>query len=140
MDHGDAGPLPFSEGIFSVDGEDGRARLIGSHCSHCRRHFFPRRHYCPSCLQPPETTTLPRRGSVYSYTVVRIRPPMGLPQPYSVGYVDLKEAGLRVFMLLDAARVDTLRIGLPVELRVGPLGSDEEGRPVLRPYFTPLEG
>lgn len=140
MDHNDADPLPFSVGIFSVEGEDGSARLIGSHCSRCRRHFFPRRHYCPSCLQPPETAALPYRGSIYSYTIVRIRPPMGLPQPYSVGYVDLEDVGLRVFMLLDAARVDVLRIGLPVELRVGRLGYDEKGRSVLRPYFTPLEG
>lgn len=129
---------PFAPGIFAV-ADSGDVHLLGGWCPRCRRHFFPQRRYCPGCLEAPEPARVGSRGSVCSFTVVRTKPPLGLPRPYSVGYVDLKESGLRVFMLLDGARIERLRIGLRVRLRAGPLGCDDQGRKVVRPYFTPWE-
>jgi hypothetical protein len=54
-----------------------------------------------------------------------------------VGYIDLQESGLRIFCLLDPDAIDALRIGLPVSLKVAPLGRGVDGSPRLRPYFTP---
>ena len=66
-----------------------------------------------------------------------IKPPLGLPSPYSLVYVDLTAVNLRVFGLFDPNAAQDLRIGLEVELDVGPLGVDINGQPCLRPYFTP---
>jgi uncharacterized OB-fold protein len=93
---------------------------------------------CPACLGPTRLGALDREGAIYSFTVVRVKPPQGLPSPYPLGYLDLKTSGLRVFALLDPRAVDQLEIGLPMRLVVGPLGLDQRGRPGLRPYFTPL--
>ena len=76
------------------------------------------------------------RGRIYSFTVVRTKPPLGLPRPYAVGYVDLDGSGLRIFSLLDPAQVERFRIGAPVRLAARPLGEDGHGNPRLRPYFT----
>jgi uncharacterized OB-fold protein len=70
--------------------------------------------------------------------VVRIKAPLGLPEPYALGLVDLDESGLRVFGLLDPAAVDRYRIGLPVRLTVAPMGTNVQGTPCLRPFFTPM--
>lgn len=125
-------------GIFrmEVPGERG-PQLVGGYCPACRRHYFPRPAYCRSCLEPVEEHALGDRGVIHSHTVVRTRAPFGLPEPYSVGYVDLEESGLRVFSLLDPGAIAELRVGLPVSLAVGPLGHDGLGSPRLRPYFTP---
>lgn len=82
-----------------------------------------------------EDTVLGSEGTVYSFTVVRTKPPFGLPQPYSVGYVDMAESGLRVFCLLDSQAIGKLEVGSAVELAVGSVGRDSRGEPCLRPYF-----
>jgi uncharacterized OB-fold protein len=56
-----------------------------------------------------------------------------------VGFVDLDDAALRVFCLLDPSCIDQLAIGKRVRLRVEPFGDDGSGRPLLRPIFTLAE-
>ncbi|MGD2124814.1 MAG: OB-fold domain-containing protein [Desulfobacteraceae bacterium] len=129
---------PMIPGIFTMP-PYGQAppKLLGGFCSGCKQHYFPRPRYCPSCLGPVEQADLGSEGTVHSFTVVRTKPPLGLPQPYSVGYIDLSKTKLRVFCLLDPGAIDQLRVGLLVRLAVGPLGHDGHGSPRLRPYFTP---
>jgi uncharacterized OB-fold protein len=132
---------PVVAGIFTLPPYDqAPPSLLGGFCPDCNRRYFPRPRYCRGCLGPVEETSLGSEGTVYSFTVVRTKPPLGLPQPYSVGYIDLAESGMRIFCLLDPAAIDQLRIGLPVRLAVGPLGHDGHGSPLLRPYFTPRTG
>ena len=76
------------------------------------------------------------RGRVHSLSVIRIKPPLGLPRPYSVGYVDLAKTGLRVFGLLDPEQINQMKIGDRVCLSVRELGHDNQGGPGLRPVFT----
>ncbi len=129
---------PMMPGIFTPPPYDqDPPKLIGGFCADCHMYYFPRRKYCPTCLQPVEEILLDSAGTIHSFTVVRTKPPLGLPQPYSVGYIDLTGSGLRIFCLLDPAAIDRLRIGLPVRLAVGPLGNDCHSMPCLRPYFTP---
>ena len=104
----------------------------------CNRHYFPRPKYCRGCLGPVEEADLGSQGTLYSFTVVRRKPPLGLPEPYGLGYIDLAEHDLRIFCLLDPAAVNQLRVGLPMRLAVGSLGHDGQGSPRLRPYFTPM--
>lgn len=128
---------PFAEGVFRVAGVDAAPVLLGTRCERCRRSFFPAATLCPECLGPTLEQELGARGTIYSYTIVRTKPPLGLPAPYAVGYVDLAGSGLRVFALLDPSRPERLRIGAPVRLGLAPLGHDARGNACLRPVFTP---
>ena len=129
---------PIALGIFTLPPYDkAPPKLLGGFCPECNSKYFPRRRYCHLCLGPIKETVLGSEGTIHSYTVIRRKPPLGLPNPYSVGYIDLIENPLRIFCLLDPAAIDQLRAGLPVRLAVAPLGHDRHGSSRLRPYFTP---
>lgn len=125
---------PFAEGIFT--GEGATTRLLGSRCGDGRM-LFPRTALCPDDGRATDPIELPTRATLYSFTVVRLKPPFGLPAPYAVGYVDLVGVDLRLFMLLDPAATDKLRIGMTLAPSSGPLGVGLDGAPCIRPYFTP---
>ena len=130
--------LPImTPGILDIPGDGGQPSLLGGSCPSCGVRYFPRPSRCRRCLGPVEESSVGAEGTVYSFTVIRTRAPLGLPEPYAIGYVDLKESGLRVFCLLDPQAVEEFRIGVPVRLAVGALGHDACGAPCLRPYFTP---
>jgi len=132
---------PVVPGVFTLPPYDQKPpQLLGGFCPACHRYYFPRPKYCPCCLGSVEEISIGSEGTIYSFTVVRTKPPLGLPQPYSVGYVDMAESCLRVFCLLDPAAIKQLRVGSPVRLAVGPLGHDGRGEPRLRPYFTLSKG
>lgn len=133
----DALPPPFALGMFT--GVGAATRLLGSRCG-SGRLLFPRAAWCPCDGLPTDPVELPARATLYSYTVVRMKPPFGLPAPYAVGYADLLGIDLRLFMLLDPAAIDALRIDMPLALTSGPLGVDLTGAPCIRPYFTPEGG
>lgn len=128
---------PFFPGIFTLPPYDqSPPRLLGGFCPACGDTTFPKTKCCRRCLGEVEEADLGSEGTLYSFTVIRTKTPLGLPQPYSVGYVDLKGTGLRIFCLLDPMAIDRLRIGLPLRLGVAPLGQDGRGKPCLRPYFA----
>ncbi|WBX85356.1 Zn-ribbon domain-containing OB-fold protein [Sphingosinicella microcystinivorans] len=126
---------PFAEGIFRSDGA--LTELVGSRCPTCGARHFPARAHCPDDMAETETVSLGASGTLYSATVVRTKPPFGLPAPYAVGYVDLDDHPLRIFMLLDPAHAEDFRIGMALDLRSGALGVGLDGEPCIRPYFTP---
>ena len=127
---------PVNPGTFSLPGADGSPpELLGGYCPDCRAYYYPRPRHCPSCLGDVDPRPVGRLGSIHSFTVVRTKPPLGLPQPYSVGYVDLEETGLRVFGLLNPERIEELRLGARVHLTVRPMGHDGRGEGRLRPCF-----
>lgn len=125
---------PFADGIFTGEGQT--TRLLGSQCA-SGRVLFPRVALCPDEGDATTPIELPMRATLHSFTVVRMKPPFGLPAPYAVGYVDLEGTDLRLFMLLDPLAIDALRIGMLLTLSSGPFGVDLDGTPCARPYFTP---
>ena len=129
--------LPVAPGVFTtpIGGED--PALLGGHCSKCDRAFFPRPPRCPHCLGEVQEKNLGSTGRLYTYTMVRVKPPWGLPRPYGLGYVDLDDSGLRVLGLLAPEALERAEIGLPLRLAVGELGCDISGTPCLRPFFEP---
>ncbi len=135
---------PMLPGIFTLPpyGEK-PPMLLGGYCESCNRYYFPKPRYCPRCLEVPESREIGNRGRIHSFTAVRIKPPLGLSQPYGVGYVDLDDeqngSGLRVFCLFDPDSMDRLRIGGKVILNVAPLGHNGRGEVRLRPFFTPVQ-
>ena len=135
------GPEIFLKGLFTVPpyGEEG-PQLIGGFCAQCDRKFFPLPFICPYCLSELQEVLLSNQGTLHSFVVVRVRPPFGLPLPYALGYVDLKDDGLRVISLIDPDAIDDLEIGMHLTLRVAELGDDGKGNPCLRYMFTPKTG
>jgi uncharacterized OB-fold protein len=134
-------PETFLQGMFTLPPYDKEGpHLIGGFCEQCSRKFFPRPFICPYCLGELEEVLLSNQGTLHSFAVVRVKPPFGLPLPYSLGYVDLKEDGLRVISLIDPETIDDLEIGMELILRVSELGDDGKGNPCLRYMFTPKTG
>ncbi len=127
---------PVMAGIFNPGPPP---RLLGGYCPECRRKYFPRPTVCPLCLGELQQAELSSTGRLYSYSVVRTKAPLGLPQPYAVGYVDLDGDDLRIISLLDLDNGD-LAIGQPLALQVAPMGVTPKGEPCLRYYFTPRKG
>lgn len=128
---------PVMEGIFQVGPPP---RLRGAICPECQQKFFPKPMVCPSCLGELKDIELSSEGKIYTYTVLRTKPPYELPQPYAVGWVDLEADGLRIFSLLDPEGIADLSIGKRVTLRVGAIGVGNDGQPCLRYYFSPKVG
>lgn len=129
--------LPVAPGIFNLPADGGGPELLGGRCPECGQDYFPRPPRCPRCLGEVQEKNLGSTGKLYTYTVVRVRPPYGLPSPYGIGYVDLDGSGLRVLGLLSTGALDNLEISLPLRLAVAEMGCDMRGNPCLRPYFEP---
>lgn len=125
------------EGIVELGSQ---VKLIGGHCFKCKKKFFPSPMVCPYCIGPIDQVHLSTKGKIYSLTIVRIKPPFGLPEPYGVAYIDLMSDGLRIFSLLDPKRTTSFSIDQAVVLRVGSIGHNRDGKTCLRYFFTPSEG
>ncbi len=131
---------PVVDNIFTASADDpGQFELIGSHCAACDRYFFPGAEFCSDCHATADQVSLGGRGTIYSYTVVRIKPPLGLPQPYAVAYIDLLSVPLRIFCLLDPEQAEEAAIGGKVVLSVGAVGQNNAGQACLRPFFQLLD-
>lgn len=115
--------------------------LLGNRCAVCRRVFFPARSLCPDCFEqgPMEPLELSGRGRVHASTVVRIPAPVGIAAPYSYGYVELEESGVRVFALFSGADPQWFQPGREVRLEVGPIRKDDSGREVIGYKFRPAQ-
>lgn len=127
--------IPVVAGWFTEDGA-GEFRLLGTRCPLCSSVFFPRQDgFCrnPGCPggEPVEVPLSPR-GTVWSYTDGRYRPPPPYPsdpdaawEPYTLVAVEL--AAERMVVLGQAAPgvgVADLAVGMTVEVVPGVLGPD----------------
>jgi uncharacterized OB-fold protein len=128
---------PFAPDIFTLPPDnETQPVLLGGFCPECRDYFFPAPRFCPECLGRIEKKEVGSKGKIYSFTVVRTPPPFGLPSPYGIGYITLRQTGLRVLGLFDPEDIDELKINANVVLSVKPLGCDKNGLPQLRPCFA----
>lgn len=133
--------VPVAAGLF--EGTGNSARLIGTHCTSCGSHYFPKTLSCrnPQCLEKAtQDVLLSREGTLYSYTVQHYQPPalfrMADWVPYAIGSVELPE-GLRVMGMLTGCEPASLTIGMAVELTVETLYRDVQGREVQTYKFQP---
>lgn len=93
-----------------------------------------------------EKIELPRRGTLWTFTTQRFRPPAppyagddeASFQPFSVGYVELPGA-LKVEARLTEPDPDKLHIGQEMELRIVPLGIGADDEQTLVYAFAPVE-
>jgi uncharacterized OB-fold protein len=134
---------PILPGIFSQPmARLSDVRLMGSRCNACGETLLGARVACPSCTgRDMESVTLGSRGTLFTYTVCRHRPPgdfRGGEVPYAVGLVTLPE-GLRIIAPLVGNPDEIgLHIGMPLELQVEPLYVDDQGLEVVAFKFRPV--
>ena len=134
--------VPVADELFEAGDE---ASLVGTRCSGCGTHYFPKSISCrnPRCeSKTVERAVFGRQGQLFRYTVQSYRPPalfrMEPWEPYAIGLVELPE-GLRVMSMLTGVGLDALEIGMPLELVVKPLYRDEAGHDVLTYAYAPAD-
>ncbi|TSE00990.1 benzoylsuccinyl-CoA thiolase [Skermania sp. ID1734] len=126
--------IPVIDGWFSTG--DAPA-LIGSSCRACGTVCFPRETgFCrnPACdAMEFDDVELSRRGTVWSYTDARYRPPAPyIPStdpyvPFALAAVELAEGIVVLGQVADGYGVDDLHVGSEVELVIETLYTDDRG-------------
>jgi uncharacterized OB-fold protein len=121
--------VPAVAGWFSTDPEP---VLLGSRCDACGVVAFPPRTTgCPNphCRGTESSThRLARTGRIWSYTDARYQPPPPYVspsdpyEPFVLAAVELDADGIIVLgQMVAGCDVDTVHVGLPVELVIQPL-------------------
>jgi uncharacterized OB-fold protein len=137
--------VPVAEGLFTWPSEE--PQLIGAKCADCGVTTFPRQAACPRCpSEHMDELLLPRRGTLWTFTTQQFlpkNPPYSGTEsaedfvPYGVGYVELP-GEVKVETRLTTADVDSLRIGMEMELVVVPLRRSDAGDDILTFAFRPV--
>ena len=132
------------EGLFTWPSDD--PRLIGSKCANCGEVTFPAQDGCPNCCrQDVERVLLPKRGTLWTWTVQGFlpkSPPYAGTEtaetflPYGVGYVELP-GRVRVETRLTLSDPDKLKIGMEMELVIEKFMEEGEGNEVMFFAFKP---
>lgn len=130
------GASAIGEGLFR---ETPEPTLIGGRHRETGRIVFP----CPDDGARWEAVDLPRRGTLWSWTVQRFRPkspPYTGPEeftPFAIGYVELPGATI-VETQLTGVDFDRLTIGMAMELTTIAFSTDANGTEVRLYAFTPV--
>ena len=106
--------------------------LLGMRCRACGEHFFGSVVFCRSCTSTDlEAVDLSDRGTLYSYTIVRV-PPAGWrgAVPYALGQVELPE-GPHVLSEVVDCPFEQLKVGMVLEMVPLVDGEDGEGNEVV---------
>ena len=136
--------VPVADGVFALN--DGVPTLLGSRCTNCNNHMFPRQRGCPKRMSDQQVDVeLGNRGTLWTWTVQAF-PPKAPPYlgpvgddfvPFGVGYVELP-GEVRVEARLTEADPDKLEIGMPMELVPQTLCTDDDGNDVVTYAFAPV--
>lgn len=117
--------------------------LVGSRCTSCDEVSLGKVLSCPNCAGISlETIPLSKKGFLWTYTVIRNRPPGDYkgPDPYvpfGEGLVELPE-GIRVLSPI-AVDVDKLEIGMKLSFDAHVLYEDSDGNEVVAFRFVPAK-
>ena len=135
--------VPIREGLLSGPlSQLERVTLAGCKCTNCGETSLGSKSICPNCGRDTvQEVPLGSRGVLWSYTVVRHRPPGNYKGPdpfvpFGLGLVELPE-GLRVLSPIHCD-IDKLKIGL--ELQFKPyVRQDADGREVVAFMFETIQ-
>ena len=118
-------------------------RLKGSKCNDCGVAFLGKLAACENCQSMNITEyELPRHGKLYSFTMVRQKPPGGFRgptdpfEPFPVGQVEMED-GVLFLSRLAHVKFEDLKIGMDLEMVVEPLYEDEKGNEMMMFAFQP---
>jgi uncharacterized OB-fold protein len=138
------GRVPIRDGLlagslFDLD----RISLAGCKCASCGETSLGTRTLCANCGRDTvKDVALSRHGVLWTYTIVRHKPPGDYRcpdpfQPFGLGLVELPD-GVRVMAPIICDIAD-LRIGLPLQFQPY-VRSDADGREVVAFAFAPESG
>lgn len=128
----DAGRLRLDDDGGSV------GTLVGMRCLDCGVYVFGPAVFCQACSSERlEAVDLSRRGTLYSYTIVRV-PPDGWPGdvPYALGEVELEE-GPHILAEVVGIAHDELRVGLEMELALREVAAADSARTLVVYKWAP---
>lgn len=114
--------VPIRDGLLTASLDDlSKVRLLGSRCSNCGETTLGKNSVCPNCGRDTVSELpLSAQGTLWTYTVVRHKPPGNYQGPdpfvpFGLGLVELPE-GLRVMSPIECD-LDRLKIGLKLEFK-----------------------
>lgn len=115
-------------------------RLLGSRCRETGEYFYPVQAMNPVTRRADtmETVELSGEGVLLNWSVVSRAAP-GFDSPYAMCIVRLEDGPVLTTQLSDWKDVD-LRVGMRVELVIGPICRGADGITLLGPKFRPIEG
>ncbi len=135
--------VPIREGLLTMPLSPlKQVHLAGSKCHFCGEVSLGKRSTCPNCGHNDiEELALSQRGKLWTYTVIRHRPPGDYkgPEPFvpfGLGLVELPE-GIQVLAPIDGD-IEKLSIGMQLELEAYNLYDNEEGNKVIAFKFKPI--
>jgi uncharacterized OB-fold protein len=135
--------IPIAEGLFTTPlSPVAQVRLMGSQCKNCREVSLGKRQTCANCGGVNlEEIPLSRRGKLWTYTVIRHKPPGDYrgPDPFvpfGLGLVEIPE-GIRVLSPIHC-QLEKIMIGMDLEMEVYPLYTDENQNEVMAFRFRPV--
>jgi len=135
--------LPIREGLLTMPLSPlSEVQLLGSRCKGCQEISLGKGQYCPNCGdQEIKDFPLSKRGKLWTYTIIRHRPPGDYKgpdpfSPYGLGLVELPE-GIRILSPLDA-KISNLAIGMELELVVFKLYEDTAGNEIIAFKFKSI--
>lgn len=135
--------IPIKPGWFTLPSSPSELpHLIGTRCRSCGEVYFPPRRNtsCPRCYEiDMEETPLSRTGKILSYTVVHQAPREWQgPVPYGMALIELPEKAVFYSSLTDCD-LKKIKTGMPVELVLDIVRTEESGKKVIGYKFRPLE-
>jgi uncharacterized OB-fold protein len=134
--------IPIREGLLTSPLSPLKGvRIIGSKCTACEEVTLGEAASCPNCAGVElETIPFSKKGFLWTYTVIRNRPPGDYKGPdpfvpFGEGLVELPE-GIRVLSPI-AVDVDKLEIGMELDFDAHVLYEDNDGNEVVAFRFIP---
>lgn len=137
--------IPIRDGLLTEPLDDlAKVRILGSACKGCGEVSLGRNAICPNCGGTDlEARPLSAEGTLWTYTIVRHRPPGNYRgpepfQPFCMGLVELPD-GIRINSVVDGD-IEAMEIGMPVKLKVAVHHRNDAGQEVVSFSFARLEG
>jgi uncharacterized protein len=140
--------VPAADGWFTMDEHE--PHLVGARGAESGSYFFPKALAVSANPAAPfetrEDVPLSRRGRVWSYTTNHYKPPAPYVSPdpfvpYTVVAVELEAEQMVVLgPLATGADPSRLRVGMEVELVLGPLYEDDDHEYVIWQWAPIAEG
>jgi uncharacterized OB-fold protein len=134
--------VAIREGLFVGPLNDlSKVLLKGSRCKLCREVTLGENRNCPNCgANDLESIALSEEGELWTYTVVRHKPPGDYRgpdpfRPFCIGLVELPD-GLRVLSPIEG-EISTMKIGVRLRLRISVHHIGSGGEEVVAFSFAP---
>ena len=133
------GMAPIREGLFVIpEGPDALPQLLGSECPACRTRFAGKRAICLECAhRGVDECRLSPYGTIHTFTIIHQTPKGSVMEaPYSIAQVQLEDGPIVQTALLGIP-LETVRVGMPVEMALHDVKRDDAGNRVVAYVFQP---